>query len=274
MNQANDGTQSNNPVSCEDTASGVEGAGTGAPSSSKQAKRSLPRLGLGFTALWLVFLAIMALAGWDLLFAQTPNEFGDMLAGVFAPLAFFWLVLGFFQQGEELKASVAALELQGEELRNSVEQQRELVKVSREQMEGEIEALKYERAAAEHAAQPVFVPRGGASYTGDSVSFDLTFVNAGADATNVTLWMKGKAVVEKGHVQKGEGIGTVVHFDCHTDAHAIEGFLSYFDAQGNPRARRWSRALHEAGGPNDRNALHPAKIDDTLFKPPFPWENQ
>jgi PHD/YefM family antitoxin component YafN of YafNO toxin-antitoxin module len=97
--------------------------------------RRLTRIGLTRTAAWLGFLAIMAVAGWDMLFKQTPNEFGDMLAGVFAPLAFLWLVLGFFQQGKELKASVAALELQGKKLRNFVEQQRELVTVSREQME-------------------------------------------------------------------------------------------------------------------------------------------
>lgn len=104
--------------------------------------RQLSKLGLTLTILWLLFLAIMAFAGWEMLFKMEPNEFGDMLAGVFAPLAFLWLVLGFFQQGEELRASVAALELQGRELQNSVNQQRELVKVSREQMESEMAAAR------------------------------------------------------------------------------------------------------------------------------------
>lgn len=56
-----------------------------------------------------------------------PNEWGDYLAGMFAPLALLWLVLGYMQQGEELKLNTEALRLQAEELRNSVEQQRQLV---------------------------------------------------------------------------------------------------------------------------------------------------
>ena len=28
-----------------------------------------------------------------------PNEIGDLLAGIFGPLAILWLILGFFQQG-------------------------------------------------------------------------------------------------------------------------------------------------------------------------------
>ncbi|MEQ1672730.1 MAG: hypothetical protein ABL893_17905, partial [Hyphomicrobium sp.] len=31
-----------------------------------------------------------------------PNSFGDALAGIFAPLAFLWLVVGVFVQKDEL----------------------------------------------------------------------------------------------------------------------------------------------------------------------------
>lgn len=44
------------------------------------------------------------------------NELGDFLAGVFAPLAFLWLVLGFIQQGTELRQNSVALKLQVKEL--------------------------------------------------------------------------------------------------------------------------------------------------------------
>lgn len=37
------------------------------------------------------------------------HEKGDFLAGLFAPLAFFWLVLGFIQQGQELKLQIKEL---------------------------------------------------------------------------------------------------------------------------------------------------------------------
>lgn len=58
------------------------------------------------------------------------NEWGDFFAGVSAPLAFLWLVIGYFQQGEELGQNTKALEqqekalqLQVDELKQSVEQQ-------------------------------------------------------------------------------------------------------------------------------------------------------
>jgi hypothetical protein len=84
-----------------------------------------------------------------------PNEFGDFLAGVFAPLAFLWLVLGFLQQGMELRNSADALWLQGEELRNSVEQQRSLVEVTREQLSLERAILESQREEIERSSQPV-----------------------------------------------------------------------------------------------------------------------
>lgn len=52
------------------------------------------------------------------------NELGDFLAGAFGPAAFFWLVLGYRQQGIELKASSAALESQVLELKRSLDLQR------------------------------------------------------------------------------------------------------------------------------------------------------
>ncbi|MDV7157183.1 hypothetical protein R3X51_19290, partial [Acinetobacter baumannii] len=64
------------------------------------------------------------------------NEIGDFLAGVFSPLAFLFLYLGYKQnsesidlQNEELKASTKALELQVQEMRESVEQQKKLVEI-------------------------------------------------------------------------------------------------------------------------------------------------
>lgn len=69
------------------------------------------------------------------------NEVGDFLAGAFGPLAILWLVLGFFQQGIELRQGSKALNLRAEELRNSVEAQRELVSVTREQVNAEFERM-------------------------------------------------------------------------------------------------------------------------------------
>jgi len=99
---------------------------------------------------------------------MSQNEWGDFLAGSFAPLAFLWLVLGYLQQGDELRLSTDALRLQAEELKNSVEQQRELVEVSRQQVESEREALAFERRLREDLSEPKFsVLGGGGAFSGD-----------------------------------------------------------------------------------------------------------
>lgn len=48
------------------------------------------------------------------------NNIGDYLAGVAAPIAFLWLVLGYKQQSKELSINNDMLKLQHEELKNSV----------------------------------------------------------------------------------------------------------------------------------------------------------
>lgn len=70
------------------------------------------------TIIWLIGLLIYVshFMGWPKFSAMSPNEFGDFLAGAAAPLAFFWLVIGFFQQGQELKLQREELELQRKEL--------------------------------------------------------------------------------------------------------------------------------------------------------------
>jgi hypothetical protein len=67
---------------------------------------SLLRLGTGLTVSWLLLAIgfVLAKAGWSLaamlpgLLRQQAGTVGDFAAGVTAPLAFLWLVLGFEQQ--------------------------------------------------------------------------------------------------------------------------------------------------------------------------------
>ena len=49
------------------------------------------------------------------------NEIGDFVAGAVAPLAFFWFILAYFQQSEEIKANTAALRTQRDEMERQVE---------------------------------------------------------------------------------------------------------------------------------------------------------
>lgn len=74
-------------------------------------------IGVVFSAAW------FAVVGWKLadmqcgIRALSLNEFGDFLAGAIAPVAFVWLVLGYFQQGKELGQNTESLKMQAEELR-------------------------------------------------------------------------------------------------------------------------------------------------------------
>lgn len=75
---------------------------------------------------------------------------GDFLAGIFAPLAFFWLVIGYFQQSHELAQNSAALRVQADELRNQVSESQRLVDAAQNQTKEMIA----ERLAREAHATP------------------------------------------------------------------------------------------------------------------------
>ena len=111
------------------------------------------------------------------------NESGDFLAGVFGPLALLWLILGFFQQGLELRQNTQALELQAEELRNSVEQQRAIVVATREQIE-------HEHNRANKASRPIFIGRIVDNHippTGGPYASEIAIKNSGATVDNVIM---------------------------------------------------------------------------------------
>lgn len=79
------------------------------------------------TGLYLMLIAALVYCKWDTVPDLKLSDFGDFLAGVFGPVAFLWLVLGYLQQGRELRISSEALQMQAKELRESVEQQAALV---------------------------------------------------------------------------------------------------------------------------------------------------
>ena len=98
----------------------------------RRERRRLPIIGLWLSAIYVVGLVIyLAVQG------QNPaelrlNELGDFLGGVPSPLAFLWLVLGFFQQSREIRLSNKALHLQAKEMRRSVDEHRRIAGGERE----------------------------------------------------------------------------------------------------------------------------------------------
>lgn len=125
-----------------------------------------------------------------------PNEIGDLLAGMFGPLAIIWLVLGFFQQSVELKQNTRALELQAKELGNSVEQHREMVLITKQQLEvvrrqfeTDLEALRHEQKIQKEAALPRFVihPSSVSQYGSKHIVYATNIENMGNFATDVAF---------------------------------------------------------------------------------------
>ena len=92
----------------------------------RRERRRLPLVGLLLSALYVGGVALYLFVQ-----GQNPadlrlNELGDFLGGVSSPLAFLWLVLGFFQQSREIRLSNKALHLQAREMRRSVDEHRRI----------------------------------------------------------------------------------------------------------------------------------------------------
>ena len=69
--------------------------------------------------LWIVFIFCLLIIKRGTLTGLELNAIGDFIAGTFAPLGFFWLVVGFYQQGEGLRQNSEALKMQAKELNTS-----------------------------------------------------------------------------------------------------------------------------------------------------------
>lgn len=81
-------------------------------------------LGLTLTLAWLLLGAahIVEDIGWTNFEELPAAELGSFLEGAFAPLAFLWLVIGYFLQQKELQQNTQALQAQAEEIQRTAEQ--------------------------------------------------------------------------------------------------------------------------------------------------------
>tara|TARA_R110001606_G_scaffold395992_1_gene569299 strand:- start:1827 stop:2648 length:822 start_codon:yes stop_codon:yes gene_type:complete len=77
---------------------------------------TLPVLGMVFTVNYLLFVYLRFNDRFFQLEKMPLNEVGDFLAGVFGPVAFGWLIIGYVMQNGELKLNRISIEKQAEEL--------------------------------------------------------------------------------------------------------------------------------------------------------------
>ena len=217
------------------------------------------------SVIYVVGLAIYSVSVWPNMLIRKPDEFATFLSGVFAPLAFLWLVLGFRQQGDELQNSARALWLQGEELRNSVEQQRQLVEVSREQLASEAAERVRTEQAAESAAQPrLTVGPAGKSYFGDGRRvLSMSVTSGGPTCTDARMLLNGADVARTQVFVEGARLETKVEYASPAEVAPANILIQYNDLRGNPRQQRFLIPITEAGGPHlDRTLGDPVRLRD------------
>lgn len=79
--------------------------------------------GLCVSVAWLGLAAlyITGIIGWGAFATQPAEAMGGFLEGAFAPLAFLWLVIGFFLQQRELSLNTQTIHAQYEEMRRTAE---------------------------------------------------------------------------------------------------------------------------------------------------------
>ncbi|MGO4003138.1 hypothetical protein ABVN23_18810 [Pseudomonas fluorescens] len=116
------------------------------------------------------------------------NEMGDFLAGVFGPVATLWLILGFFQQGYELRQNNKALMLQADELKNTVEQHKESSSIAERQLEAELAKASDERQQREKALLPDLRLHAMVTDLGAQLRLNIYISNQGNSADDLVVY--------------------------------------------------------------------------------------
>jgi hypothetical protein len=211
-------------------------------------------------AIWWTFL--WPTGSWCIPSEMEPNAWGDWAAGTFAPLAFLWLVLGYFQQGEELRESARALhlqekalQLQVQELKESVEQQTVMARASATQAEllAKSHALALRAQLLPHQPLPKQFRLARDGLHGGT---GLLIVNAGAVATSVHGSLTAVGAPEKpptslGDWHIGGGLSLAVDLSRAELPFRAVLVLRYTDALSIEQSQSFILAFHK----NESNSL-------------------
>lgn len=193
-------------------------------------------VGAAITAAYVVSIAIYMTCMWHEVMLIKPSDAANALSGVFAPIAFLWLVLGFLQQGIELRHSAQALYLQQEELRNSVEQQQALVEVTREQVQMERLAKIQAEMEAERISRPILIlSQDGSSISMGTKKFHFDLKNLGPTCTNINVTIKPK-MQEFSHpsLVTHEELHFTIIYDDSEEISSNEVTINYITSAGKP----------------------------------------
>lgn len=151
--------------------------------------------GVGITVIWLAVIFFLWFFG-GLKSPESLNELGDALAGIVAPIAFLWLILGYIQQGKQLDQNTKALEqqeralqLQIEEMKESVNQQKNLTFLQKEQLEALYISVKPDLYVDKGTWEYLQLTDIKTKEKTDSYKVNLTIKNVGiGQARYIELW--------------------------------------------------------------------------------------
>lgn len=190
-------------------------------------------------------------AKFDELITLKLNEIGDLSAGVFGPVAFLWLVLGYIQQGRELKISSAALNLQAKELKASVDQQKEMVGISTDQLNMAKKNTELENRRLASSVEPKFHLVGGSA--GDDAiraQFNFRLFNAGHGITCFKVFLDGEELLDVGMLGGMQHSGFHKVYGEGGDSHSGVIVMSYLNGLEERKFKKFDFSSKKADGAN------------------------
>lgn len=205
--------------------------------------RSLEWWAAHLTAIYVGAAILIMGSRFDELIDLKLNEIGDLSAGVFGPVAFLWLVLGYLQQGRELKLSSEALQLQAKELNNSVIQQCEMVAAQKTSLQN------YERSL-----EPLLhLDVNDAGWDGHDFYVRLTLRNTGAYCESVIVHLTGLNPGKKRSNADPliKGASSIVLFCGLHEWEDFEVVVEYRKISGATNTQSFSAAHHHEEGYGD-----------------------
>ncbi|MEX5262336.1 hypothetical protein, partial [Kocuria sp. CPCC 205263] len=188
------------------------------------------------TVIYFVVLGVW-INGAGLTHVSSWNELGDFFAGVFSPVAFLWLILGFIQQHKELVNNTAQLNLQAQELKKSVEQAAIMASLTSEQLQFEREKVTEEAIKLKASIMPVIeIERfNWGTMTGKVADQVFSIKNKGKPAKNIVVTSDGYDFkgMNKSFLPEGDSITKLYRIDMNTAPENLNIKIVFSDALGN-----------------------------------------
>lgn len=141
------------------------------------------------TVIYLVGLASLLIVRWEEMIKLDLNALGDFAAGVFGPLAFTWLVVGYVQQGKSIKKNA-------EDLNDSVAELKRQADTARDRLDFEREGRQQQFTIRKKRLRPIFrVKVLGYDFENQTRQITFEVTNSGSDVRGVKFSVEDEGQV-------------------------------------------------------------------------------